>query len=213
MTLKPGLYKSTSSLAISSGDLTLDAQGNANAVWIFQIASTLTTTSDRKVILSGGANASNIFWIVGSSATFGTTSVFKGNVLAWITITENTGASVDGRLLAHNGAVTFNGQGVTSIKPETDENGLAPKGFTLSQNYPNPFNPVTIIDYQLPMSSNVRLCIFDEVGREVNILVNELQRSGNHKIEWDAGNFPSGVYFYRLNAGSFVSIKKMVFIK
>src|ERR1041385_8859958 len=68
-TLAPGLYKSTSTLEISSGDLTLDAQGNANAVWIFQIASTLTTTSGRQVILSGGAKASNIFWQVGSSAT------------------------------------------------------------------------------------------------------------------------------------------------
>jgi hypothetical protein len=63
------------------------------------------------------------------------------------------------------------------------------------------------------MSSNVKLSILDAVGREVNILVNELQREGDHKIEWDAGKFPSGVYFYRLNAESFVSIKKMVFIK
>src|ERR1043166_2232880 len=73
-TLAPGLYKSTSSLEISSGDLTLDAQGNANAVWIFQMGSTLTTTSGRQVILSGGAQASNIYWQVGSSATLGTTS-------------------------------------------------------------------------------------------------------------------------------------------
>ena len=81
LTLSPGLYKSTSSLAISSGDLTFDAKGNANAVFIIQIASSLTTTSGRKVILTGGALASNIFWMVGSSATFGTTSVFKGTVL------------------------------------------------------------------------------------------------------------------------------------
>lgn len=80
LTLTPGLYKSTSSLAISSGDLTFDANGDADAVFIIQIATTLTTTSGRKVILSGGALASNIFWQVGSSATFGTTSVFKGTV-------------------------------------------------------------------------------------------------------------------------------------
>src|SRR4051812_17392639 len=71
LTLSPGLYKSTSSLAISSGDLTFDAKGDANAVFIIQIASTLTTTSGRKVILSGGAVAANIFWQVGTSATFG----------------------------------------------------------------------------------------------------------------------------------------------
>jgi len=109
LTLTPGLYKSTSSLAISSGDLTLDAKGNANAVFIIQIASTLTTTSGRKVILSGGAVASNIFWQVGSSATFGTTSVFKGTVMAMQSITFNTGAKLNGRGLARVGAVTMAG--------------------------------------------------------------------------------------------------------
>ncbi|MDZ7737906.1 MAG: ice-binding family protein [Bacteroidales bacterium] len=107
LTLTPGLYKSTSSLSISSGDLTFDAQGDANAVFIIQIASSLTTTSDRKVILSGQARASNIFWQVGSSATFGTTTVFKGTVLALQAITFNTGASLDGRAIARNDEITL----------------------------------------------------------------------------------------------------------
>lgn len=109
LTLTPGLYKSTSSLAISSGDLTLNAQGNPSAVFIIQIASTLTTTSGRKVILSGGALASNIFWQVGTSATFGTTSVFKGNILAMQAITFNTGATLDGKALARNSAIVMAG--------------------------------------------------------------------------------------------------------
>jgi hypothetical protein len=109
LTLTPGLYKSTSSLAISSGDLTFDAKGNADAVFIIQIATTLTTTSGRKVILSGGALASNIFWQVGSSATFGTTSVFKGTVIAMQSITLNTGATIDGRVLARTGSITLAG--------------------------------------------------------------------------------------------------------
>ncbi|HKV72565.1 MAG TPA: ice-binding family protein, partial [Gemmatimonadales bacterium] len=111
-TLTPGLYKSTSTLAISSGDLTLDAQGDANAVFIFQMGTTLTTTVGRQVILAGGAKAANIFWQVGSSATLGTSSVFKGNILALTSITAATGAAVEGRLLARNGAVTLDANGV-----------------------------------------------------------------------------------------------------
>lgn len=109
LTLTPGLYFSTSSLAISSGDLTFDALGNADAVFIIQIASSLTTTSGRKVFLSGGASASNIFWNVGSSATFETTSVMKGTVLATESITFNTGATLDGRALTRIGKVTLEG--------------------------------------------------------------------------------------------------------
>src|SRR5207248_3859840 len=106
-TLTPGLYKSTSSLEISSGDLTLDAQGDPNAVFIFQMGSTLVTTVGRQVILSGGAQAANVFWQVGSSATLGTGSVFKGNILALASITVTTGATVEGRLLARTAAVTL----------------------------------------------------------------------------------------------------------
>ncbi|HEY9487281.1 MAG TPA: ice-binding family protein [Chryseosolibacter sp.] len=114
LTLTPGLYKSSSSLAISSGDLTFDAKGNPDAIFILQIATTLTTTSGRKVILSGGALASNIFWQVGSSATFGTTSSFKGTVLAMQSITFNTGATLDGRALARTGAVTMAGNTIVN---------------------------------------------------------------------------------------------------
>lgn len=115
LTLTPGLYKSTSSIAISSGDLTFDAQGKADAIFIIQIASTLTTTSDRKVILSGGALASNIFWQVGSSATFGTTSVFKGTIMAMESITFNTGATLDGKALARTGAITMEGNTIVKM--------------------------------------------------------------------------------------------------
>ena len=114
-TLTPGLYKSSGSLEISSGDLTFDAKGDANAVFIIQIASTLTTTSGRQIILSGSAKASNIFWQVGTSATLGTTSVFKGTIMADQSISLNTGAKVDGRLFARIAAVTLKGN--TIIKP------------------------------------------------------------------------------------------------
>jgi hypothetical protein len=113
LTLTPGLYKSTSSLGISSGDLTFDAMGNANAVFVIQIASSFTMTSGRKVILAGGAQASNIFWQVGSSATLGTTSVFKGTIIVLQSISFNTGASLEGHALSRNGAVTMAANTIT----------------------------------------------------------------------------------------------------
>ncbi len=109
LTLAPGIYKSTSTLLIQSGDLTLDAKGDANAVWIFQVASGFTTIGGAggNVILSGGAQAKNIYWQVGSSATIGDNTIFKGNVLALTSITMNSKAVATGRMLAINGAVVM----------------------------------------------------------------------------------------------------------
>ncbi len=115
LTLTPGLYKSSGALEISSGDLTFDARGNANATFIIQIASSLNTTSGRKIFLTGGALAKNIFWQVGTSATLGTTSVFKGNIMADQSISVNSGAAVEGRLLARIAAVTLNSN--TIVRP------------------------------------------------------------------------------------------------
>jgi len=114
-TLAPGLYVSTSSLAISSGDLTLAAKGHSSAVWIFQIATKFTTTSGRDVILSGGALPGNVYWVVGSSATLGTTSVVYGNILAHKSISLATGATLHGRALAQIGAVTLDGNPVSHV--------------------------------------------------------------------------------------------------
>ncbi len=110
-TLTPGLYRSTSSLAISSGTLTLTGKG----VFIFQIVSKFTVTSGRHVVLAGGALASNIYWVVGSSATLGSTSVVYGNILAHKSISLATGATLHGRALAHLGAVTFEGNTVAAV--------------------------------------------------------------------------------------------------
>jgi Ice-binding-like len=112
-TLTPGLYWSESSLEITSGTLTLDAQGDSNAVFVFQAGSTLTTTSGLGIVLAGNAKASNIFWQVGSSATIGTGSAFFGTILAYQSVTMNTGATLNGRALARNGAVTLAGNVIT----------------------------------------------------------------------------------------------------
>jgi len=113
LTLAPGVFTSTSSLAISSGDLTLTALGDSNAVFIFQIPSTLTVTSGRQVILTGGAQAANVFWQVGSSATLGTSSDFSGIIMALASITLDTGAVLHGRALASTGGVTLDSSTVS----------------------------------------------------------------------------------------------------
>ena len=111
-TLSAGVHNSTGSFGIT-GTLTLDAHGDPNAVWIFQAGSTLTAEVGSKVILINGAQAANVFWQVGSSATLKTDAYFTGSVLALTSITLNSGATVDGRVLAQNGAVTFDSNVVT----------------------------------------------------------------------------------------------------
>lgn len=112
-TLSPGLYKSTSGLEISSGDLTLDAKGDPNAMFVFQIATTLNMSAGRSIVLTGGAKAANVFWQVGTSANLEANSVFKGSILADQSISLQTGANVNGRLLARIGGVTLQSNIVT----------------------------------------------------------------------------------------------------
>ena len=112
--LTPGVYNNPSSFGIT-GNLTLDAQGNTSAVWIFQTGSTLITAGYSNIVLVNGAQAKNIFWQVASAVTFGTTSHFEGNILGQTGINMQTGATINGRMLAQT-AVTL--QMNTVNKPE-----------------------------------------------------------------------------------------------
>ena len=94
------------------------------------------------------------------------------------------------------------------------ENGVSvPLQYELKQNYPNPFNPTTTMSYQLIATSHVSLAIFDILGRKVATLVNEARQPGIHTVRWDASSFPSGVYFYRLEAGDFRATRKLILVK
>jgi len=104
----------------------------------------------------------------------------------------------------------FIGYSPLNVKEET---GLVAKDFELSQNYPNPFNPSTSIRFSVPVSGMVNLKIFDILGREVRTLMNEEKNSGVYTVTFDMKNLSSGVYFYRIQAGSFVSTKKMILMK
>jgi len=105
-TLPPGVYCVASSLAVT-GAVTLDGQGNANALFVFQVGSTLTTGTNANIALVNGAQAKNVYWQVGSSASLGTGTTFRGNIVALTSITLNDNATMLGRALARNGAVSL----------------------------------------------------------------------------------------------------------
>jgi hypothetical protein len=110
----------------------------------------------------------------------------------------------------NNGGITRGTGIVTGITPI--ESGI-PGGFRLHQNYPNPFNPSTSIKFEVPKATHVGLVIYDELGREIAILVNEKLAPGTYEADWDASNFSSGTYFYKLMAGDYAETKKMILIK
>jgi len=213
--LTPGLYKWSTGVNVSAAGVTIS--GSSSDVWIFQISGTLTVGNGAIVTLSGGAKASNIFWQVADNTTLGTTSDFKGIILCKTLIQMQTGATLNGRALAQT-AVTLDANAVTGPTPVTSvENGLLPKEFSLLQNYPNPFNPSTIIQYSLENTTQVSLKVYNLLGLEVATLVNSRQEAGSYRVPFNSRkgthNLSSGIYFYRLEAGSFVSTKKLILMK
>ena len=128
-------------------------------------------------------------------------------LLAVSFIDANNGTTVggDGTILhTTNGGVTF---------VEEEQIDEVPREFLLSQNYPNPFNPTTKLSYSITQSGLVTLKVYDVLGTEIETLVNEEKSVGTYELNWNAANLPSGVYFYRLQAGSFVQTRKMILLK
>ena len=123
-----------------------------------------------------------------------------------------SGAVDSYRSINSNQFITATEGGIlTGIKKDLNLN--IPDGYSLEQNYPNPFNPSTIIRFSIPEESNVSIVVFNSLGEEVRTLVNENFTSGSYEVEFDASGFPSGIYLYKINAGSFVETKKMILLK
>lgn len=165
LVLTPGVYCFTSSAQLT-GTLTLDAQGDSNAVFIFQTVSTLTTASGSVVKMINGGSTCNVFWKVGSSATLGTTTSFLGNILALTSITLTTGASLTGRALARNGATTLDSNTIDrtcAVAPDSTP-GSTP-GSTPSST-PGPATPGTVSVCQWgPVAGSVPNMRVDLKGR------------------------------------------------
>ncbi len=137
------------------------------------------------------------------SYTFITSSGVQISVDAADTTSPNTGViPVDG--------ISFLNANITGVK-QADNN--IPQNFLLEQNYPNPFNPSTQINYSIPSAQKVTLKVYDELGKEVATLVNREQAAGNYTVDFDASGFASGVYFYRIQAGNNIQMKKMILMK
>ncbi|MCX6150324.1 MAG: ice-binding family protein [Ignavibacteriales bacterium] len=213
-TLTRGIYKWGTGIIVSAAGLTIS--GNATDVFIFQIAQNLNVGNGAIVTLSGGAQASNIFWQVAGKVTLGTTAAMKGIILCKTEIVISTGATLNGKALAQT-AVTLDANTVANPLVTAVENGLVPRELVLYQNYPNPFNPSTKIQFSLDKPGQVTLKVYNLLGLEVATLVNDIRAAGTYSVNFNTNqgtlSLSSGVYFYRLESGSFVSIKKFVILR
>jgi hypothetical protein len=180
-TLTAGVYKSTGPLALS-GTVTLNGQGNPDAVFIFQVASTLITASASHVKVINGAQACHVFWQVGSSATLGTTSSFKGTIMALTSIAVQTGALVQGRALARNGAVTLDNDTFTAANCATTPTPTS----SASASSSSPFTPGPGLSGDhapgggSPLKKILLGVALAVLGVAVAMSVQPLRRRGNH---------------------------------
>jgi photosystem II stability/assembly factor-like uncharacterized protein len=189
---------------------------NLGDIWAIQNSGVSTTLYDVYFI-----NA-NKGWIVGTSGLIlhtsngGTNWLMQQSGVAQDLANIYFTDSVTGWACGAGGTLlkTTNG-GITFLTPISSE---IPNQFSLSQNYPNPFNPATKIRFDIPSNvkgetSNVRMIIYDVLGREAAVLVNESLKPGTYEVEWNASNYPSGIYYYKLAVGDYNETKKMVLIK
>ena len=204
-TLTPGVYKDNgapTSLSIT-GTLTLNGQGNSSSVFIFQSATTLTTASYSNVTLINGTQARNVFWQVGSSATLGTYSTFKGNILALTSITLTTGTNVEGRVLAQNGAVTLAASNVsvpnTTASCNCGHSFTAGETCTLTSNQSNSSTCFTVNAANVTINCNGYSITGTNAGSTYGVYSNQTNTTIKNCIIRD---FTSAIYFYTATNGT-----------
>jgi hypothetical protein len=152
------------------------------------------------------------FYTTGSGNGSGYFAITAGNVLVDQMRFQMLNANQSQTLLEFFVPVKFYYGNVALTEVEASSSGL-PEEYTLYQNYPNPFNPSTKIDYQVPSRGYIEIIVYNLLGKKVATLVNQVEEPGNKSVYFNAGNLPSGVYFYRIQAGSFVETKKMMLVK
>lgn len=188
-----GIYQSP------DGGLSWNRVSGLSAKYIYSIA------VDKNDNVFASSWNKGVFLKLNSSSGFTSTGLLSENVSS-VSVDNSTGEIILG---TSSGKIYKGSVSVTDVNVYDQ----LPASFELSQNYPNPFNPSTMIRYQLPMSSDVSLKIYDILGKEVKTLVDQNQPAGSYEVRFDASQLATGVYIYRLSAGNFTSVKKMMLIK
>jgi len=205
--------------------------GGPDSIDVYDPVTDTWETIDRPDQLGGGCSASTVDGLIYTFGGIGfMTDVWEYNPVSntWSSMSPMPTGRADAPATEVNGKVYVIGGSTTSwpshpasmveeytppIVGVEDQGENNPEEFALHQNYPNPFNPSTKIKYSVPQSSSVVIKVFDILGNEIETLVNEEKTIGTYEITWYAEDLPSGIYFYRLQAGSFVETKKMVLMK
>jgi hypothetical protein len=169
-----------------------------------------------------GTTADTVVYTSAFSPPFAGRTIVSANINAATTTSPDVSGFMTGPA-AFGGGVVFVGAGqnrifydgsnVSPVVGISNNGGEVPNAFSLSQNYPNPFNPTTNIKFAIPQASFVTLKVYDMLGREVASLISEEMTAGSYTVDWNALNFTSGVYFYKISAGNFTDTKRMVLIK
>lgn len=198
-------------------DLNLTSVGLRDYTWCASDSNT--TLGGYIVMCTVDQNGDSVTVRRGTPTAMGTYLYKRNSIMSTGLLTPVCAIVKSGNTL--NSSFTYAGQGPNNIyfNQEALVTGIEPIGnhtpdkFELSQNYPNPFNPVTNINFSIPKSEFVKLSVFDITGKEVTVLVDKQLNAGSYKVDFDASRFASGVYFYRINAGDYIHVKKMMLVK
>jgi hypothetical protein len=228
LTMQGGTYNFYS-ISIKSGAKMFFAA--ASTVRVKDVASADIDTAIEPADGSGVKASSIVFYIAGKDAANNPSSkavvlgpgakiaanIFVPNGTLWMKNNTVAQGAFIGKeqIIGKNVKVTLASAftGLTKQDESSGEELPLPESFAVEQNYPNPFNPVTTIKYTLAANSDVSLIVYDLLGREVAVLVNDRRPAGRYQVTFDGASLASGVYFYRLKAGEFISTKKMIFMK
>jgi len=205
------INRNTGYAAATNGSLLKTTNGGNNWIQLGTVFTNFARTFHFANDLTGYAVGDNNIY---KKTTNGGVNWYLQNTAANITMNDNFFVSVnEGYVVGSGGFIMKTGTGGGSFVGLEQTGNEIPNDFSLSQNYPNPFNPSTNISFDIPVASNVRLAVYNILGKEVMLMANEILSAGKYNVSLDASDLPSGTYFYRLEAGSFTAIKKMILIK